>query len=135
LAEDFGAGETSWKATVQRIAQKRHQCCDSEAVLFQNLTADITRVKAARDGCVGSPFDNGPSIGKERHFVWLFPKLEDEIGVANAPVWLKTFAQVAKIDRPVMLMNLDGIASAKRNVRSPGPRQMHEIFLAAGPTI
>ena len=58
-------------------------------------TAYVPRVQAARQGCVGGSFDDCPAVRKQGHFVRFFQKFQDEVGVANAAVGLKAFAQFA----------------------------------------
>ena len=48
---------------------------------------------------------------------------------------LKPFAHINEVDWAIMLMNLDGIAPAQRNVRPAGPGQIQETLLPAGNTI
>ena len=62
---------------------------------IRKSTAYVPRVQAARQGCVGGPFDDCPAVRKQGHFVRFFQKFQDEVGVANAAVGLKAFAQFA----------------------------------------
>ncbi len=47
--------------------------------------------------------------------------------MADAAVRLKPLTHVAKIHGTMMLVDLDGIAAAKRNVRATRPGQMNEV--------
>ena len=47
--------------------------------------------------------------------------------MANAAMRIKTFAHILEIDWAMMLVNLNGIASAKGNVRPAGTGQMKKL--------
>ena len=94
---------------------------------MERSIADVPRVQAACESGIGCSFYNCPAVGEQGHFVWLFPELQDEVSMADAAMRLKTLAQVAEINGAMMLVNLDGIPAAKRNVRTAGSSQMNKV--------
>ena len=111
---------------MQTLAQKPQQGCGASHFVERSVS-DVPRVKAPRKSGVGRALDDGSAIGKQSHFVRFFPELQDEVSMADAAVSLKTLAQVAEINGAMMLVNLDRIASAKRNLRATGPGQMNKV--------
>ena len=84
-------------------------------------------LRAAREAGIGGAFDDCPAIRKQCHFVRLFPEFQDELGVANAAMGLKTFAHIAEIHRTMVLVNLYRIPAAKRDVRATRSSQMNKV--------
>ena len=55
--------------------------------------------------------------------------------MANTPMALETLAHIAEINRAMVLMNLDGIPAAERNLRTTGSSQMNEVSGTAGEAV
>jgi hypothetical protein len=81
-------------------------------LILAGSVSDVTGVEATGDGGVGGAFDDGTSVGEQSHFVRLFPELQQEVGMTDAAMRLKTLAQGVEINWAIMLVNLDGITSA-----------------------
>ena len=53
-------------------------------------------VEAAGNGTIGSAFDDGTAIGKQRDFEPVPPKFQDEIGISNFAMRLQPDLHLAK---------------------------------------
>src|SRR5579885_2349393 len=103
--------------------------------VLKMLAADETCVQTACDCDVGGAFDDRPAVGKERNLIRFFLELQSKVAVTDTAVRLKPLAYVSKIDRPIVLMDLNGISPAQCDVRPAGPGQMLETPLPAGDTV
>ena len=95
-------------------------------------TAHIPRVQAPGDGRVGGPFDDRAAVGKQRHLVRFVPELEDELVVTHHPVRLESGLHLDEIDGTLLFVDLYGISTAHRDVRTPLTRQVNKIPHTAG---
>src|ERR1700733_8646168 len=93
---------------------------------------DIPGIQTARNRRIRRAFDDGAPVGEESEFVWLAPEFQHEVVVANVAQRLEPRADLGKIDWPLAFMDLHGITSAERDVRSTFTRQVREIAFAAG---
>src|SRR5207244_464596 len=71
------------------------------------------------------------TVGKERDFVRLVPELQHKIIVADGPMGLQALSHFSEAERTLALVNLDGVASAERDVGVAFSRKMHEVVFAA----
>ena len=51
--------------------------------------------------------------------------------MANDAVWLKAAVQLCEVNGTLPFMNLDGVSSAKRDVRAAHTREVKEISCSA----
>lgn len=103
--------------------------------LLRNLTSNVPGVQAASNCRVGRAFDDGTAIGKEGHFVGIVPELQHEVIVPDHAVGLEAAIHLREIDWPLVLVNLHGVATAERNMRSPFSREMDKVFCSARTTV
>src|SRR6202008_3208114 len=103
--------------------------------LWTILAADVARVEAAGNRRVGGSLDDGPSVGEERHLVIVSPEFEHQLVVADGAMRFQAGAHLCKIEGPLTLVDLHGIASAQRDVRPAFALEMGELALAASLTI
>lgn len=74
--------------------------------------SDVARIQAARNSSVGGPLDDGAPIGKQRHFIWLMPELQNKVVVADGAVRFQAHAHFGEVYRPVPFVNLHRVSSA-----------------------
>ena len=79
---------------------------------IQGLRPDIAGVQAACNRRISRPLDDGPPIRKERNLVRLAEKLKHKVVVSDTPEWFQAAADFGEIDRPLPLVDLDGVPSA-----------------------
>src|SRR6202034_3031913 len=105
------------------------------AVTFTRpLASYITCIQAAREGRVGGAFDDGATIGKQRHLVGVVPEFQDEVVVTDCAVGLEATVQLGEVNGPLALMDLHGIPAAQGDVRAAFAGQLDEIALTARAT-
>src|SRR5690242_965874 len=99
-------------------------------------SSKITRVESARHGGVLCAFQNGPAIGKDRHFIRRDAKANQEIVLSNVLNHrLQAKREFRKVKGAAPLVNLHRITPTERDVRLSLPSQIGVIVLCAGPAI
>src|SRR5215470_3759645 len=96
------------------------------------LRPDKPGIEAARNAGIGGAFDDRATIGEEGHLVGIAPESEDEVVVSHRAVRGEALIHFAKVDRPVALVDLHGVATAKCDVRASFAGEMDEVSLSAG---
>ena len=89
--------------------------------------ADEPRIKYASQGNVSRALDDRPSIFEKRDGVFPSAELKQQTVYPHFPQRLETLRYLAQINRSMVLMNLDRIASAQGDVRTSNTAQVLEI--------
>src|SRR3984957_1665116 len=111
----------------------KYGCFDCALVdRTESLTSYVSRIEAARDGCVGGAFDDGAAVREKRHLVWILPELQNEGIVADCAVRWEAAVHFGEVDRALALMDLHRISAAEGDVRAAFSGKMDEVAFAAG---
>jgi hypothetical protein len=75
-------------------------------------------IQRTREGYIGGSLNEGAAIGEESNRVgWSFEP-QEEIVETDVAVWGETVAHGVEVDWAMMLVDLDGVASAESDVRA-----------------
>ncbi len=88
------------------------------------LGADEACVERACHRYIGRALDDRSTIGEECKGVWLTLKSKQKIVEANLSVGSETVAHRSEVDWAMMLVNLNGVSSAERDMRTAVRREM-----------
>jgi hypothetical protein len=92
-------------------------------------------IQAAGLGDVGGSLDQGAAVGENGDDVIAALESKQKVVEADLAVGLESCFHFREINWPVVFMNLDGIAAAKRDVRAAFAAQMSKIALLADFTV
>ena len=93
--------------------------------------ADETGVEGAGEGDVRGALDDGAAVGEEGEGVRRTFEAKEKAVEADVSVGDEAVAHGGKVDGAVMLVDLDGVASAEGDVGAAFPCQMREATLSA----
>jgi hypothetical protein len=93
--------------------------------------ADESGVEGAGEGDVGGALDDGAAVGEEGDGVGWALEAEEEAVEADVAVGSETVAHGGEVNGAVMLMDLNGVAAAERDVRAAFTGEMGEEALGA----
>src|SRR5689334_5610179 len=99
------------------------------------LAAHEAGVEAARDGGVGSPFNDGAAVGKQGKFVGFAPEFQHEIIVTHRAMRTQALGHLREINGTVALVNLHGISAAKSEVWAAFTGQVNEFATSTGAAV
>ena len=99
-----------------------------------NLGTDEACVEASCVGGVGGSLDDGAAVSEDGDGVLAAAEAKEKIvaaEVAEVGVEGETFAEGGEVDGAVVLVDLDGVASAEGDVRAAFAGEMGELALGA----
>jgi hypothetical protein len=96
-----------------------------------HLGADEAGVEGAGEGDVGCALNEAAAVGKEREAMRRALEAEKKIVEPDGSVGLEAVTHGGKVDRAMVLVDLDGVATAEGDVRTPLTGQVGEDALAA----
>lgn len=95
------------------------------------LGADETGIERARHRYIGRALDDRSTIREKCKCVWLPLKSKQQVIESNPSVGRETVTHRSEVDGAVMLVNLNGVSSAKRYVRPIFATEMSELAMIA----
>lgn len=93
--------------------------------------ADEPGIKTACNCYIGRPLDDGSAIGEKRQLVGLAPEPQREFVAAHSAMLQKPLFKFAQVDCSSLLMDLNRVSSAKRDVRPILSGQVWKLVLCA----
>ena len=88
-------------------------------------------IKTARNRYIGCSLDDGPAVGEKRQLVGLAPEAQREFVAAHGALLEKPLLQFAQVDGSSLLMDLNRVSSAKRDVRPILSGKVRKLVLCA----
>src|SRR5262249_52636503 len=89
--------------------------------------AYVSCIETPSNCCVRRAFDDGSPVGKQCHFVRFMPEFQDELVVPHFSVRTEAVCHLGEIDWALPFVNLDGIPTAERNVRTTLPFKVDNL--------
>jgi hypothetical protein len=90
---------------------------DTLRITFLGSGAYEASIKGTGEGYIGSPLNQSAAVGKESDGVRGALETEEEVVEADVAVGSEAVAHGSEVYRTMMLMYLDGVTTAERDVR------------------